>query len=83
MIQHQTEYIDGIRTRKALSLFGFIVVDGKDGDFITTGKWFKWVNIKERKYKTRYMEFDDGWNCNFYWGDWRYGWEFVEITDKI
>ena len=67
------------RERKVLSLFGFIIVNGKITDFIKTGKWFSSVIIKEQKYRVRYLEFDEGWSYQWSWGKWYTEWIFKEI----
>ena len=74
---------DEFRTKRWLSLFGFIIVDGlNDGDFYWTGKWFKFVTIKQQKCRERYAGFDDGWNYQYYWKPWETKWYFTEITKK-
>lgn len=68
------------RTRKVLSLFPFIVVNGLNGDFIWTGKWFKWVSITEQLYLERYLMFDDGWSYEHYWSSWKEDWKFIRLN---
>lgn len=70
------------RTKKCLSLFGFIITDGYENDFHWTGKWFKYVEIKQQKCSERYAKFDSGWTYSNYWSDWEYHWYFIEFTKK-
>ena len=67
------------RERKVLSLFGFIIVNGKTTDFLKTGKWFSIVTIKEQKHRVRYSKFDDGWSYQWGWDKWYTEWIFKEI----
>lgn len=76
---YQVEILQEFRKRKWLSLFGFIVVNGMEGDFVWTGKWFKWVEIEEQKVKERYTFFDDGWSYQWYWGEWKESWKFKRL----
>jgi hypothetical protein len=80
MENYEMEVLDETRTRKTLSLFGFILVDGFKNDFVWTGKWFKRVVIKEQKIKERYADFDDGWKYQWFWKEWKEDWKFVEIV---
>lgn len=75
MEQYQTEKLDEFRERKVFSPFLFIIVDG---DFIYTGKIMKHVQIKEQKYKIRFLYFDEGWFYRFYWGKWKEKWSFIK-----
>jgi hypothetical protein len=50
------------------------------GDFHWTGKWFKFITIEEKKVKNRYLEFDDGWSYQNYWGKWKTSWVMVKIV---
>ena len=73
------------RVRKVLSLFPFIVVnhsftDKKLSDFVWTSKWFKFVEVTERKTTVRFQQFDDGWSYQFYWGPWKDRWVFVKLN---
>ena len=72
------------KLKKRLSIFPFIIRDTVDGkQSIWTGKWFSWVIVKERKQLTRYLEFDDGWSYQSYWGEWKEEWLIEEIiTDE-
>jgi len=79
MEEYQIERIEEYRERKKLSVLPFIIVDGFTSDFIWTGKWFKYVTIKEQRIKERYLEFDDGWSYTHYWGKWKYGWKFLKL----
>jgi hypothetical protein len=77
-MDYQTKKTDELRKRKVLSTFGFIVANGEKGSFIWTGKWFKFVTIKERKEKVRYTYFNE-WDYRDHWGDWKDRWVFVKI----
>lgn len=79
MKTHEVIKLDEFRIKRVYSLFPFIVVDGFDSDFIWTGKWFKWVSIKQQKIKERYAYFDDGWTYTYQWGNWNEAWKFVEL----
>jgi hypothetical protein len=70
------------RTKKVLSLFGFIVMGSTNfdkGDYHKTGKWFKMVEVKQRKVFDRTQKFDDGWSYSYYWGEWKPSWKLEEI----
>jgi len=82
METYQLEKLNEYRTRKVLSLFSFIVVNGYELDLIETGKWFSYVTIKEEKVRERYLQFDDGWTYQHYWSEWIENWKFVEIINK-
>lgn len=69
-----------VRRRKVFSVLPFIIVNGMTGDFHWTGKWFKFVTIEEKKVKNRYLEFDDGWSYQNYWGKWKTSWVMVKIV---
>jgi len=77
--EHQFECLNETRRKKVFSFFPFIVKDGLKSDFHWTGKWFKWVEIEETKYKERYLFFDDGWTYQHYWGQWREIWFLTKI----
>ncbi len=77
----ERKYSEEYRERKVLSILPFIVVSGEKGDFHWTGKWFKFVTVKEQKVKDRYLEFDDGWSYQHYWGRWQTGWTLIEILE--
>jgi hypothetical protein len=77
----ERKYTDEFRERKVLSILPFIVVSGENGDFHWTGKWFKFVTIKEQKVKDRYLEFDDGWSYQHYWGRWKTGWVMLKFVE--
>jgi len=77
--QYQIQKSDTYRIRKIFSLLGFIIVNGYDNDFQWTGKWFKWIKIKEQKVKERYKDFDDGWSYQEYWKEWKENWKFIKI----
>ena len=77
---HQLEKFDKFRTRKYLSLFGFIIKEGFNGDFHWCNKWFKIVKIREQKVRERFTGFDDGWTYEEYWKNWKYSWRFVEFV---
>lgn len=78
-LQYQQIMLDEVREREIFSMFPLWVVNDL---FVWTGKWFKHVRIKEQKYKVRYSIFDDGWSYMNYWGNWKYGWEFLEIVKE-
>jgi hypothetical protein len=67
------------RTRRVFCVLPFIIVNGLDGDFHWTGKWFKFVTIKEQKVKNRYLKFDDGWSYRKYWGKWKTSWILTKV----
>ena len=69
-----------VRTRNVFSILPFIIVNGMNGDFHWTGKWFKFITIEEKKVKNRYLEFDDGWSYQHYWGKWKTSWVMVKIV---
>ena len=75
----ERKYMDEFRERKVLSILPFIIVSGEGGDFHWTGKWFKYVKIREQKVEDRYLEFDDGWSYQHYWGRWRTSWTLIKI----
>lgn len=74
--QSQQFMLDEFRERTVFSLLPIIIVDDL---FVWTGKWGKYVKIKEQKYKYRYTKFDDGWTYLPYWTEWKTGWQFVKI----
>jgi hypothetical protein len=69
------------REKRVLSIFPFIIMSGDDGDFHWTGKWFKYITVKQQKVKDRYLEFDGGWSYRNYWSKWRKKWIFIGIID--
>jgi hypothetical protein len=75
----ERKYTDEFRERKVLSILPFIVVSGEGSDFHWTGKWFKYITIQEQKVEDRYLEFDDGWSYQHYWGRWRTSWTLIKI----
>ena len=75
----ERKYTGEFRVRKVLSILPFIIINGEDSDFHWTGKWFKYVTIQEQKVKDRYLEFDDGWSYQHYWGKWKTSWVFTKI----
>lgn len=77
----ERKYTGEFRVRKVLSILPFIIINGEDSDFHWTGKWFKYVTIQEQKVKDRYLEFDDGWNYQHYWGKWGLSWVFTKIIE--
>jgi hypothetical protein len=77
----ERKYTGELRVRKVLSILPFIIVNGEDSDFHWTGKWFKYVTIQEQKVKDRYLEFDDGWNYQHYWGKWELSWVLTKIIE--
>jgi len=77
----ERKYTGELRVRKVLSILPFIIVNGEDSDFHWTGKWFKYVTIQEQKVKDRYLEFDDGWNYQHYWGEWELSWVLTKIIE--
>lgn len=79
-MEWQVEKTKETRKKKVLSTFGFIVTNGEKGDFIWTGKWFKFVTIKQRKERVRYTYFNE-WNYRDQWGEWKDSWVFVKIID--
>jgi hypothetical protein len=81
MESYQIEKIEEFRTKKVLSIFPFIIINGFDGDFHWTGKWFKYVEITQQKVRERYLKFDDGWSYQHYWSDWEYNWKFISLND--
>jgi hypothetical protein len=80
MKEFQSRPLDKFRKRKTLSLFGFIVINGIDNDFVWTGKWFKFVKITEQKYEERYLYFDDGWSYQHFWSKWKPSWKFIKLN---
>lgn len=77
----ERKYTGEFRVRKVLSILPFIIINGEDSDFHWTGKWFKYVTIQEQKVKDRYLEFDDGWNYQHYWGKWELSWVLTKIIE--
>ena len=75
----ERKYMDEFRERKVLSILPFIIVNGEGSDFHWTGKWFKYITIQEQKVEDRYLEFDDGWSYQHYWGRWRTSWTLIKI----
>ncbi len=77
----QRKLLEEFRTRKVFSFFPFIIVSGFKfkSDFIWTGKWFKFVEIKEQKTLERFSEFDGGWSYMHYWTDWKEKWKFISL----
>lgn len=67
-----------LRERKVFSLFPFITTRGYTTNLHTTGKWFSYIKIKERKIKERYMIYDSNTKEHF-WGSWTEDW----ITEII
>ena len=77
-------FTNHFRERKVLSVLPFIVVCGLKSDFHWTGKWFKFITIREQKVKDRYSKFDDGWSYQHYWGRWKTNWVLIKIgNDEI
>ena len=75
--EYERIWLETIRKRKILSLLGFIIVD----KIIFTGKFFKYVDIEEKKYKWRRLEFDDGLTYSSYWTDWKYSWAYTKLIN--
>ena len=75
----QRKRTNDFRVRRRFSLFPWIVVSGFNGDYHWTGKWFKFVNIKEQKCIERFDKFDDGLSYKSYWGPWEETWRLVEV----
>ena len=75
----ERKFTNELRERKVLSILPFIIVSGETSDFHYTGKWFKYVTIQEQKVKDRYLEFDDGWSYQHYWGSWKTGWVLTKL----
>lgn len=82
MEHYQIKKLNRYRIVKKLSIFPIIIHSGFDGDFHWTGKWFKWVYIKQQRIKERYTSFDDGWTYQYYWRNWDFKWFFVEFVTK-
>jgi hypothetical protein len=90
MEDYQIEKLDESRERKRFSLFPFIIVNRLDEEqysslfpftgFEWTGKWFKFVIVREQKVRERYLQFDDGWSYKYYWGHWIENWKFIRIV---
>lgn len=78
----QRKYCKKYRTKRVFSLFPFIFVNGIELDIVYTGKWFKYVTIRQQKVKDRYLEFDDGWSYKNYWGPWETNWIFTELLNE-
>ena len=81
-MSHQIEKIEEYRVRRRISIFPWICVIGFDSDYHWTGKWFKFVEIREQKIRERYTDFDSGWTYQEYWKPWEDGWRLVEIIKK-
>lgn len=72
-------YTGQYRKKRVLSILPFIIMSGAKGDFHWTGKWFQYITVKQQKVKDRYLEFDDGWDYQHYWGKWKTSWVFTKI----
>lgn len=77
----QLKRTNEFRVRRRLSFFPWIVVSGFDTDYHWTGKWLKFVKIKEQKCLERFEKFDDGWTYQNYWSEWKEKWRLVEILE--
>lgn len=76
--EYQIILLDVYRERKIFSFFPFILVNNF---FVWTGKWFKKVDIIERKIKERYLDFDDGWTYKNFWSEWKDNWTFEKLKN--
>ncbi len=81
MEDYQQEKLEIYRNKRVLSVFPFIICRGFESDFHWTGKWFKYVWIRQQKIRERYTDFDDGWNYQYYWKEWQEDWVFIEFID--
>jgi hypothetical protein len=78
----QRQYLKEFRKRKKFSLFLFVIVNGVVGNFIWTGKWFKFITVLEQKIKDRYLDFDSGLTFQYYWKPWKENWVYIKIVDN-
>ncbi len=78
MKEYQKQMLGIRRIRKKLSILPFFFTNDT---LVWTGKWFKTIEIEEEMYQERYLEFDDGWSYQFYWGKWKTRWEFIRIVN--
>lgn len=65
-----------LRIRKAFSFFWIFI---SDGTFFKSSKFIGNINIEEQKYYIRYLDFDDGWSYQYFWGKWYTEWKFIKI----
>lgn len=88
MENYQIEKMSEFRTRRVFSLVPFLFVNGLHleevkgaNGFVWTGKWFSFTEITEQRVRERYLEFNDGWSYQNYWGAWEETWKFVKINN--
>lgn len=81
---YQVEKTEEFRTRKVFSLFPVVILNvfSGDGDFVWTGKWFKFVEVYEQKMRVRYLEFDSGLTFQDYWTQWKTEWKFIKLINN-
>lgn len=76
MQDYEVKKVNEFRERKKYSFFPFIIA--ADGDIIWTGKWFRYVTIREQKIMERFNELNQS-SYNYVWSDWEENWVFVKI----
>lgn len=74
-VEIETEKLKIYRTKKVLSLFGFIYRNDTDW-FLYTGKFFQFVEIEQELYRKRYLLFDDVLSYEYFWSQWKEIWYF-------
>jgi hypothetical protein len=60
--------------------FSILYITFFGGKFHFTNEIYGKVKLKQRKIKTRYKWFDDGWTYQEYWSLWQYEWKTIKIN---
>lgn len=72
-----TKLTNEFREKKVFSFF-WLSISGSI--FITTKKFFGFVKVQQQLTYVRYMEFDDGWTYQDYWGSEEHKiWKHIKI----
>jgi len=73
------ELLPQLRIKKRFSFF-WIISDSSQ--FITTNVFIGFVTVRERQYRWRAYDIDPFWTGGGFWGDWNYGWKYVEFIEN-
>ena len=73
-------YTGQYRKKRVLSILPFIIMNGVEGNFHWTGKWFQYITVKQQKVKDRYLGFNE-WNYQHYWSKWVLSWVLTKIIE--
>jgi len=72
-----TKLTNEFRYKNIFSLFCLSI---SGGEFILTNKFFGLVRVQQQLTLVRYMEFDDGWTYQNYWGSKEHRvWKHIKI----